>query len=498
MAAYDETDEFRRGSRATGARAAAPSADIHLLTAYANALKAEARLDEAIAVYERAARETPASGVAEHNLAGALGDGHRFAESEAATRRALAKGLDAPETWLVRGRSLQGLGEFDEAEAAFRQAIRRRPTYADARSDLARLIWMRSEDLTAARREIASAPNASRDPALAVALADLLHDAGHEEDARAALAEAAAAGEDVQLLVAAAIRFATTDPARSIDYAERALRLDPDAGPTRAALCQAFLAAGRAAEAAELAEQLRREWPVDQFPVALLATAWRLMGDQRYGGLYDYDRLVRAFDLETPPGWATLSAYMTDLAAALRRLHSLRGHPIGQSLRQGVQTQQSLAVSADPVVRALFAVLNSPIRAYIEELRQVSDDLGCRVADGYRFSGAWSAWLRPGGFHIDHLHPLGWISSACHIELPEAVDHGLQGWLKFGEPGVPTAPPLAAEHFVKPKVGRLVLFPSYMWHGTVPFTGSAPRLAVAFDLLPARSPAADLADPPRA
>ncbi|WP_375251270.1 putative 2OG-Fe(II) oxygenase [Sphingomonas sp.] len=30
----------------------------------------------------------------------------------------------------------------------------------------------------------------------------------------------------------------------------------------------------------------------------------------------------------------------------------------------------------------------------------------------------------------------------------------------------------------------LALFPSYLWHGTEPFTGNAPRLTIAFDLLP--------------
>ena len=64
------------------------------------------------------------------------------------------------------------------------------------------------------------------------------------------------------------------------------------------------------------------------------------------------------------------------------------------------------------------------------------------------------------------------------------MERGHEGWLKFGEPGVVTNPPLGPEHFVKPKAGDLVLFPSYMWHGTVPFGGDEPRLTVAFDVLP--------------
>jgi hypothetical protein len=85
------------------------------------------------------------------------------------------------------------------------------------------------------------------------------------------------------------------------------------------------------------------------------------------------------------------------------------------------------------------------------------------------------------------VHQEGWLSSACYIDLPPAVEaEGHQGWIKFGEPGAPTQPKLAPEHFVKPEPGLLVLFPSYMWHGTVPFSGEASRLTTAFDLVPAK------------
>ena len=128
--------------------AAAPNADLAVLTAQAAALKAHERFDEALAVYERAVHAFPANAVAEHNLAGVLGDVQRFAESEqAAAMRAFAKGLDAPETWLVLAKAQQGLGELDAAERVLREALRRRPAYADALGELAQLIWMRTEDV---------------------------------------------------------------------------------------------------------------------------------------------------------------------------------------------------------------------------------------------------------------------------------------------------------------------------------------------------------------
>ncbi len=95
--------------------------------------------------------------------------------------------------------------------------------------------------------------------------------------------------------------------------------------------------------------------------------------------------------------------------------------------------------------------------------------------------------LRPGGFHANHVHPRGWISSAFYVALPAAVEdaESRAGWLKFGEPGPPTSPTLGPEHFVKPEPGLLALFPSHMWHGAVPFGGDEPRLTIAFDVAPA-------------
>jgi hypothetical protein len=107
-----------------------------------------------------------------------------------------------------------------------------------------------------------------------------------------------------------------------------------------------------------------------------------------------------------------------------------------------------------------------------------------RRAD-YQISGSWSVQLRPGGFHIDHVHPRGWLSSAYYVSLPDVSDADSRaGWLKFGEAGM-RVPGCGPEHFVKPLAGTLVLFPSYMWHGTVPFAAGSPRLTAAFDVVPA-------------
>jgi uncharacterized protein (TIGR02466 family) len=106
----------------------------------------------------------------------------------------------------------------------------------------------------------------------------------------------------------------------------------------------------------------------------------------------------------------------------------------------------------------------------------------------WHFNGSWSVRLGTSGFHTSHVHTRGWISSACYIDLPDSMLDTQQqdGALSFGEPGIVTTPALRAEHVVRPQVGMLVLFPSWLWHRTVPFSGEQTRLAVAFDVVPGR------------
>jgi len=463
--------------------AARPDAPWQALSVQADLLKRAGRLKDSAALSRRLVAVRPQSVPARHNLASTLGDLGRPAEAEAVAREALALGGDAPETWLVLARALQGQNRFDEAEAAYEAALQRRPAYADALRDLTQLIWMRTEDADAAcaplDAAVAAAPDAT---VLRQIKARLLEFAGRPDDAYAALIAGPldAVGE-----LAAAQALLRADPVRALDHANRAAAL---AGrqvlPIQATQAEACLALGDPHAALAHVEAMRRAAPDNQHVLALLATAWRMDGDPRYDALYDYAAFVRPYRLDTPSGWASLEAYLVDLAQALHGLHQLKTHPVGQSLRGGSQTTAKLSESDDPVIAAFFQAIDGPIRRHMEALGTGDDPLRSRNTGRYHVQGSWSVRLRPNGFHTDHIHSEGWLSSACHIELPPAVEAGgREGWLRFGAaPGLPNLP---AQHHVQPSPGTLVLFPSYMWHGTTPFGGEASRLTLAFDVVPA-------------
>jgi tetratricopeptide (TPR) repeat protein len=463
------------------------------LSARAAALKLLERREESLADYRRAAELNPQSGVAAHNVASGLGDAGRDREAAAECERAFALGLDAPETWLVYGRALQSQRRYDEAERALAAAVARRPAYADAVRDLSQLIWMRRGDAAQALAPVDAAlagvagSAAATAPLAAVKIRLLNHIEG-PDTARVYAEEAlAASGGDPRLALETAQLLLETDPARGLDLASAVARRAPQEPAAQRVAAHAHLALGDGPAAAAISEQLLARDPTDQEAAAALATAWRLAGDARYRDLWDYAALVRAQSIDTPRGWSGLGAYLDDLQSALSELHALSAHPIEQSLRGGTQTPQNLLHSDHPAIAAFFQAIEGPIQAYRAAVGQGEDVFRRRNRGAHRVLGAWSVRLRPKGFHVDHIHPQGWISSACYIGLPAAIgdEQDRAGWLRFGAPPIPTKPILEAEHYVRPEPGLLALFPSYMWHGTVPFGGDEPRLTIAFDVTPA-------------
>ncbi len=444
----------------------------------------------ALATWRLAAETYRDSGVAWHNLAAALGDATQFPDSEAAARRAMALGQTGPATRLVLARALQGQGHVVEAEEAYREVVRLSPTSADPQRELSQLIWMRTGDLGAAaaplRAALAIAPSSTE---LVSALARLQEFAGDLPAASATLMGAINMAKEANaalLVQAADVALAAGDAQESQRLAERAFRLDADNVRHWVALIDASLGAGDAARAGDLCREMLVDFPNDQGLIARQATVWRMTGDPRFARVYDYDRYVRTYQIDPPEGWPTLEAYLADLSTTLVSAHVFSSHPFNQSLRGGSQTMQNLALSPDPTLRAFFRAIDAPIRQHMEHLRADADGLGRRYTGEYKLSGAWSVFLRPNGFHVDHVHPVGWISSAFYVELPQApADDPKAGWIKFGEPGIRTRPRLGPEYFVQPKPGTLVLFPSYMWHGTVPFRTDERRLTIAFDVQPA-------------
>lgn len=476
--------------RLTGILVEAARPEHLALATRAQALKLLHRPLEALALHRRAADLYPDSPVAWHNLAATLDDLGRHDDARAAIDRGMALGLDGAESWGVRARVLMACGDHAAAEAAYVEARKRALGDPRLTAEYANYVWMLRGDARLGLSAMDTCFSAGGDPgACLLTKVDILRAAGLPGEAGALLDQAANAlsGDvDVQLAASHAALLAGDLPAARARL-EAARAIAPRSGAVLNQSAILLLAAGEPGTALAVAREGLSRSPHDQSLLGWAATAARACGDPMSAVLNDYAGLVRAQTLEAPAGWPDLPAFLADLASALGALHVYERQPINQSVRGGLQTLQNLSGSQDPVIAALFEALDAPIRRYMGELGPGDDPHRSRVTGDYRIQGAWSVRLKPGGFHDDHFHPQGWISSAFYVETPErAIDRETrEGWIRFGRPPVPTSPPLDAEHFVRPEPGRLVLFPSYMWHGTVPFTTDETRMTVAFDLVPA-------------
>ncbi|WP_086733961.1 putative 2OG-Fe(II) oxygenase [Erythrobacter colymbi] len=212
-----------------------------------------------------------------------------------------------------------------------------------------------------------------------------------------------------------------------------------------------------------------------------LSLAWRMLGDPRADWLEGDARLVGVYDIGLSPG------ELAALADHLRSLHLAKAAPLDQSVRGGTQTDGNLLLRTEPAIRDLKARLLAIVERHVAQLPPPQPGHPTLIANRapLRIAGSWSVRLTDTGFHTDHVHPQGWFSSALYLALPETLGSGGEGedhagWLSLGETR-DLVPGLAPRRLVEPKPGRLVLFPSTMWHGTRPFAAGE-RLTIAFDI----------------
>jgi uncharacterized protein (TIGR02466 family) len=426
---------------------------------------------------------------AQHGLALLLRQEGDLAAALQAIDRCLQAAPKDSELHLSRGNVLIDLGRHEDALAAYRRAVELRPDSLDAHQALNNAVWLYGDPaqyLESYRTALERTPAAID---LHVDFAHRLTLLGRASQAEAHLSAAIASGLESASLHHELGRALAGQgqTAQAYRHVQHALTIDPQPR-FRLDAARLSLIENHAADALSHVDAVLESTPDDQIAIAYRGVCWRQLGDARESALNDYSRYVRTFDLPAPPPYASIADFNRDLAQTLAHLHRAQRAPADQSLRGGTQTIEDLFATGLPHIDALRALFEDAIRAYIDDLPPNTDHPLLRRKTGrFRFSGSWSVRLARAGFHVNHVHSQGWISSCYYVRLPRAsADPTLQaGWLKLGETDLKLAQREHIGRMVQPREGMLVLFPSYMFHGTTPFDTDEERLTVAFDVVPA-------------
>jgi tetratricopeptide (TPR) repeat protein len=453
------------------------------------------RLDEAVSMIERAIRLIPGSAMLNYALGQLCREQGKFKEAAIAYQTAQTLGFDSADLYRNTAESLLESGRSHDAVAFARLGLDRHSTDLELHRVVTRLhVESNSpgdpvEDLIIAARKHRT--NAS----LWETAIGFLKYLDRKDDQRALLREALSSGCPSTPGLQSLEAIGLADEGKYEDMVssyEKLLSLYPSETGIKFDFAVQLLKADEPDRAEALLVDALKIDPQDQLALAFRCSALRMMNDPREAALVDYERMVFDVQVPVPSGYSSSASYFGEVAEVLETLHHTQAHPIDQSVRGGTQTNGFLFRIAEPLIKSLEQQIRIAVAQAISGFpndprhpfwgRNV---LGTAASD-VLFSGAWSVRLRAQGYHTNHVHPKGWISSALYIAVPDEVAGATDdaGYIQFGAPEDKLGLNLSAVRTVKPEAGKLVLFPSYMWHGTVPFESSQSRITVAFDIVP--------------
>ena len=158
--------------------------------------------------------------------------------------------------------------------------------------------------------------------------------------------------------------------------------------------------------------------------------------------------------------------------------------PTGISTRSGFQTKDDLFVNPGSAIEKLGQIIVSEIKTYFSERINFDNLFVGSWPRGLEIKG-WFVRLLKSGFQSSHIHPDGWLSGVVYLAVPNSVIEG-EGAIEFDTNGSfePAFDGCYNRLRHVPKKGELILFPSSLFHKTIPITVDQERLSIAFDLVP--------------
>ncbi len=454
--------------------------------------KHQKKYPEAIEVFEIALKLQPAYLQAIHNLGTVYREEERCEEAVNCFNFVLNTKPDQVETWEAIGSLYHSTGDFDRSIVAYHKLLDLEPDNLNIHHVVNNMMWEtgRHEGFLGSYLKAMDARPDSQD--IVAAYAEELATGNAIDQATEVIEKAMKRqGEHPELLHRLAhLRLKTGNMEQALHLLERTLQDVTDNDEYYMDYAELLLENGDyeyALAQADLAEKIN---PNFQKVWTIRGDCWRMLGDERYHWLCDYENLIQPMEITVPDGFANIDNFNAALEEELTKLHITDVNPRDQTLIGGTQTVGDLYLYRNPVIQKLrIAVLDAASR-YIKGLPDDETHPHLRrKTERLKFTGAWSVRLKSEGFHFDHYHPKGWISGPYYVKLPTEVNNSTldgdrPGWVNFG--ASPYGPEIKRkpERVIKPQAGLQVFFPSYMWHGTNAFQSDEIRMTAPCDIVP--------------
>lgn len=419
----------------------------------------------------------------------------RQQEAFDACQRLLTLFPTRPEVLAVAGKIAGDLGALEEAVTFYEAAVKAKPDAAELHYNLGIALNRLGRGMAAVDAYRRAARHRPELLPVHNNLGTTLLSLGRWEEAAEAFRAALGLAPDAKLWRNLGIALEGAGRrGEAIDSYRRGLALEPNWPALYQNLATALLEEGEAAETVAICDAWLERQPGLPEPIGLKAVALGELGERAAARrLVDLDRFVRVVQFErAPAGYDSLRAFNAALSQAAL------AHP---SLRVPTRAEPHYNGSAFRTTPELFGATEGPWAA-LEAMfsAQLADYLGreARFDPSHPFLAQPFPRLRPSavatvldrlGSLAPHVHYSGYVSGVYYCRVPAIVGAPGQaraGWLEIGrvqqrfqrrgQPEIRT---------IQPRDGMMLLFPSYFFHGTVPFDSAETRISIAFDAIPA-------------
>lgn len=411
--------------------------------------------------------------------------------AEQALRAALDRVADHGKSLANLGALLQYRGRLGAAIECHERALALAPHDVEVRCNLVRALAEAGravEALALCEAGLVAAPGL---PALLAASGAVYLDLGDFDAAAHALEGAVVRfpDDDLAWVNLAYVRVRRGEHGRAVEALRAALRANPDGARATADLVNLLAGTGGVSEALALAADFLAAHPGERHVLAAQAYALRDAGrEAESAALLDLEQFIRVDEPAPPAGFATAAQFHAHLCRLVESDASLTPGPPGKATRGGFQTGE-LDLTSDPALAAFGCLIGGAVRDAAAAFAAAG--LGAHPLMAYAAPEwslrVWGTVLEAGGHQAAHIHPLGWLSGVYYLQVPADMDPGgvQAGSIEFGAPPerfLVSRPPTVRR--IAPRPGRLVLFPSYFYHRTLPFAVRERRISIAFDVVP--------------
>ena len=174
--------------------------------------------------------------------------------------------------------------------------------------------------------------------------------------------------------------------------------------------------------------------------------------------------------------------FRNNLLNYLEKLDSV-WEPSSKTTIKGFQTTGNLFKKNNIEIKKLVKFIEKTLTFYKQKFSN-SGDLIIKKWPKKTFLNAWYVKLIQQGYQDSHIHPDGWVSGVFYLKVPKSTNRQ-DGSIKLTLDGYDYPDNKRLPNLVhSPKDFDLILFPSSLFHRTIPFKLKKTRHVIAFDLVP--------------